>query len=397
MSAAISQETEVNESKVVSSINRFPALDGLRGLAALYVVLHHAYMLFLVPNTFYDRWLGFMKYGGISVSLFIMLSGFCLALPVFGNNGFLRGGARQFLVKRARRILPPYYAALFCSLILNFVTYGAVFAPYSVKDGLKSLVSHVLVIHNILGNWENGFYGDYRINGVLWSIPVECQIYLVFPLLLLLWPRLKAWGTLLFVGVLAIVVQLNVYGTPWNGLNCAYYFLFTAGMAAAWIVQNRPNWSAREIKIIGWTPVAAFLCLCVFLHFAGLKWAHGHFDQFQFLTVLIGFPLLLAVAVVPKWRQPLSHPHLVTLGGFSYSLYLLHMPLLKLLIVDFISLWVHPLGIVGAYTLTLVTAIPVILCISYRFSLIFEQPFVNARHRIGTPSAASSNSVAANT
>ena len=100
-------------------------LDGLRGLAALYVVLHHAWLQ-TWPVTLYQdaapgpaimrftRWLAFGHY---AVTFFITLSGFCLMIPVL-RASHLRGGVRGFALGRIRRILPPYYAALLLSTVI---------------------------------------------------------------------------------------------------------------------------------------------------------------------------------------------------------------------------------------------------------------------------------------
>src|SRR5205085_647811 len=91
-------------------------LDGLRGLAALQVVLGHAAMQVhwgsLAKPRVIQAALGPMTFAREAVALFIVLSGFCLMLPVVRREGVLQGGAWQFFKRRARRILPPYYLAL---------------------------------------------------------------------------------------------------------------------------------------------------------------------------------------------------------------------------------------------------------------------------------------------
>src|SRR2546421_13093474 len=90
-------------------------LNGLRALAALYVVLHHAYLtvwpvlLGKAPTGIDAALVGWLAYGHYSVSVFIVISGFCLMLPVLRNQDVIAGGSITFYRKRARRILPPYY------------------------------------------------------------------------------------------------------------------------------------------------------------------------------------------------------------------------------------------------------------------------------------------------
>src|SRR5215203_1884331 len=94
---------------------RLAFLDGLRGLAASYVVLHHAALLVppsgLTGPATVARFL--LRHGHYAVAVFIVLSGYCLMLPVARDPlGRLPGGTLAFFGRRARRILPPYYAAL---------------------------------------------------------------------------------------------------------------------------------------------------------------------------------------------------------------------------------------------------------------------------------------------
>src|SRR5205807_888516 len=106
-------------------------------------------------------WLfGFDHY---AVTTFIVISGFCLMLPVAIAGGTLKGGAKQFYQRRARRILPPYYAALALSVAI------ALARGVPVTNG--SLISHALLIHDFGASWI------FDINGALWSIAVEWQLY----------------------------------------------------------------------------------------------------------------------------------------------------------------------------------------------------------------------------
>src|SRR4051812_10624228 len=93
---------------------RFDFLDGLRGLAALYVVLHHASQD--VPAPMLRGWAAaarfLLRHGHFAVAVFIVLSGYCLMRPVARDaSRQIRGGTLAYLRRRAWRILPPYYAA----------------------------------------------------------------------------------------------------------------------------------------------------------------------------------------------------------------------------------------------------------------------------------------------
>jgi len=99
------------------SRQRLAGLDGVRGLAALFVVVNHVFLR-AFPGYPVDRapfWAGWFIYGRFAVVVFIVLSGFSLALSP-ARHGWRLDGVSRFALRRARRILPPYWAALVFSL-----------------------------------------------------------------------------------------------------------------------------------------------------------------------------------------------------------------------------------------------------------------------------------------
>ena len=103
-------------------------VDGLRGIAALYVVLGHVYAYTRqwaepeLPEAGHESILKFVDQGHSAVAVFIVISGFCLMMPLSREElGTPSGGTGRFLQRRARRILPPYYAALVLSILLMAV------------------------------------------------------------------------------------------------------------------------------------------------------------------------------------------------------------------------------------------------------------------------------------
>src|SRR6266446_573435 len=103
-------------------------LDGLRAVAALYVLLHHAFLQ-VIPNPVTDanrlpHWFILFAQGNLAVDVFIVLSGFCLMLPVVSLGYEVSGGAVHFFRRRARRILPPYFAAMGLSLLPIWLLIG---------------------------------------------------------------------------------------------------------------------------------------------------------------------------------------------------------------------------------------------------------------------------------
>lgn len=158
-------------------------LDGLRALAAIYVVVFHALLQVNFDqqplNNFARYFLKFFSYGRYPVDLFIVISGFCLMIPIARGDGNLRGGAIHFFKRRAWRILPPYYFAMALSLLLIWLFINQKTGTHwdvSLPVTNKSILTHLILMQDALGDYAT-------INHAFWSISVEWRIYFLFPLL----------------------------------------------------------------------------------------------------------------------------------------------------------------------------------------------------------------------
>ncbi len=157
-------------------------LDGLRGLAALYVVLFHCWLYTFpgYPHSSAPRVLDVLMFGRLAVVFFLVLSGFSLAISP-ARHGWRTGGVGRFLRRRAWRILPPYWAALAMSLAVSLYMVPA--SHHGPPTGSSVLV-YGLVLQDVLF--------APTPNGAFWSIGVEAELYLLFPLILLLQRRFSA-------------------------------------------------------------------------------------------------------------------------------------------------------------------------------------------------------------
>jgi peptidoglycan/LPS O-acetylase OafA/YrhL len=352
----------------------YPFVDGIRGLTAFYVVLNHIWTRFVATAeaSSLPPWFHLLKFGHAAVAIFIVLSGFCLMLPVAQRDGLaLAGGAGGFLQRRARRILPAYYAAMALSLLLG-IAWPVILPPHSRE--WQSLVGHVLLLQNWTPRWS------IAINGPFWSIALEWQIYFIFALLLL--PVRRRWGRLAVVAVAGIVVALPMFlrlgGTsPW------FLLLFVQGMLAAEWIARPPRLSTTALSLIATVLVllsggAEITIWRDSFPWPSLAW-QGH-------VLLISLDLLLGSATVavlllgarggvaaPLFAL-LGHRQLVLLGSFSYSIYLLHDPLLALGLTAAIPLIVA--APMQAFPFVLCTVLPVTLGLCWLFHLAFERPFL---------------------
>lgn len=157
------------------------------------------------------------------VAVFIAISGFCLALPMAKSRRWTLEAGR-FYRRRMRRILPPYFAAIALALLIALVcSHGSYAQDYAGAPLSWSMViSHVLLVQN----WVRP--QSFTLDGPLWSVAVECQIYILFPLLVMLWRRSR-W---LALGLAFMFAHSLLYATRHGG-NANFLFLFAEGMLGA--------------------------------------------------------------------------------------------------------------------------------------------------------------------
>ena len=285
---------------------RYPALDGLRGIAALSVLIsHHTNTTGLLG--------GHLGGGGgkLGVMLFFCISRFLMNL-LYIDKRWNAEAAFEFGRARVARVIPLYLLVVFASFGASLL-YGDATLLYLVTS--ENLVKH-LVFHSGIS--------------VLWTIPVEVQFYLLFPLFWLIFQRLGPLA-LLAVMVFATLTVAHLGYPEWPGVVrvCGFFF---AGMLVAMTASSdkvpRANWA-----FIG---LAAIYALC----FPGVRVALG-FDfsnppegqvgkaLWTMPEYLILMTCFLWACLQSSWAEKLLGSGIMTFyGKISYSLYLLHTPVL---------------------------------------------------------------------
>src|SRR6516164_1324444 len=328
-------------------------LDGVRGLAALFVVLNHIFERAWPgdPADHAPFWAAWMIYGRFAVIMFIALSGFSLGLGP-ARSGWRFKSMATYAHRRAWRILPPYWAALGFSLVMTW--YVLAQPGWPVPNGKSVVVYGLLVQDPFAQGHHGGFWAAGSPNRAFWSIAIEAQLYFLLPLLLLLVRRVSARA---MVGlVAAIVVTIGLLGPrivtagertrsrPWAG-----YALAAAVPAIVLMVVKGPMWSNLNLfwLDLAWAPaVGCFL--------AAIATSRPR-PVVRFLDS----------------RMPRS------LGSCSYSLYLTHMPIVIAVSYGLV------LGRVATGTPTFLVLAAILLPVTVGFARLFaaafELPF--QRHR----------------
>ncbi|KTC39816.1 acyltransferase [Pseudomonas sp. ABAC21] len=288
-------------------------IDGLRAIAVLAVVLFH----FGVPG---------VTGGFVGVDVFFVISGFLITSIIWRERQAGRFSFVEFWARRARRILP----ALFVMIVATLVAGWFLLAPKDYEELGRAAHYQVIFTSNLLFARQHGYFeaaSDIKPLLHTWSLAVEEQFYILFPLLLtLLSSRLKHWRLALF-GVLLVSFGMSVWAVEHEPqkafflLHLRAWELLAGAMLA---VMPAREWRASPalaqcvslaamglilIAVFGFDSHTAFpgaTALLPVLGVVGLIWANG--QQYTWVGRLLSSRLM------------------VGLGLISYSWYLWHWP-----------------------------------------------------------------------
>lgn len=310
----------------------FPALHTLRGLAAFWVLVMHAWALSGSPDL--ELWPGVpvtpvAAVGWLGVHLFYALSGFLLAYGLLSRPAHKRHYP-TFIGRRFLRIFPAYYAQLGVLLLVG----PAIGMERQLTTG--QLLEHLVMYFNLPP--------DYLVplNGVWWTLPVEFSFYLVLPFLV---PLVARTGPLFFwlgcaaveIGYRYLVFSLEPgWPTPKvsNVINQmpGVMTLFGSGVVAAWLAVEHA-WRPRRPRLAGAAALAAWAAWIAVLLSVAYDYWDGHPLLFSWGlgSGLATAALILALHRVEPRSSWLTHPAPVWLGDISYGIYLWHFPVMTAL------------------------------------------------------------------
>jgi peptidoglycan/LPS O-acetylase OafA/YrhL len=350
---------------------RLAGLDGIRGLAALFVVINHVFLRAFpgYPVDHAPFWAGWFIYGRFAVVVFIVLSGFSLALAP-ARHGWRLDAVSRFAKRRAWRILPAYWAALIFSLAVAWLI---VPQPGQGVPGARSLVVNGLLVQNIVGAPSP--------NRAFWSMAVEAQLYILFPLLLLM---VRRWsGVLMLATVMLVVAAVGLVGPHVSHLDTFVIqsppdlaALFALGIVTAGIVGAG---RARRSWPWGWLALAAALPVLATIWWRGSVWT---LDHLYWIDLALGPAIACLLAGLATdgsgpLRRLLETKPIRSLGSCSYSLYLTHAPIV-IIVYDGIVAGRIGQG-VPAFIVSLAIVLPATIAFARIFAAVFETPFRRPR------------------
>jgi len=360
--------------------NHIAFFDGLRGIAVLIVVAFHLRVAGFLPDPFPLLGLRipvpWIFLGGVlGVEIFFFLSGLVLFLPYARHlvEGRPRPGFGHFYLRRSLKIVPSYVVALLAI---------AVIAPQNVPPA-QSLTQHVLLHLFFL----HGLFADSftSIVSTFWSLAIEVEFYVLFPLIGAIWLRNVWLGAGLMIAVSAAyrihMAQSGLAGWFWPSYALPGFLnLFAAGMLSAYLLtlaRNRQWWFTTRPWIAG--GIAALALALFYAMFADLihqpagpgwwVWQNSHRD---------GIAVLLAVAAVTGPFGPrllvgvVANPVTQFLADISYNLYLWHLPLIMLFSATVSARG----GWHGESVAALALLAAICIAVAWFFTFFVERPFL---------------------
>ncbi len=336
-----------------------PEVDGLRAIAVGAVILYHA---------------GFAGFPGgyVGVDIFFVISGYLITSILANDLASGRFSIRKFYERRARRIFPALFFVMACCLPFAW----AWLTPGQLREFFQSVVAVTLFLSNVYFWLKSGYFGQNTETVPLihtWSLAVEEQFYVVFPLLLfVLWklaPRVRSWLICGLAGVsLAACIYFELRDPSFN-----FFFAPTRAwelLAGALVALHRARWLEGRLASTVWREVFGALAIALIGGSIFLYSKDTPFPGRAAVPPVLGTALILAfcspsttLGRVLAWRP------MVAIGLVSYSAYLWHQPLFAF------ARAVAPSHPTPALYAALIALTGVLATLSWRF---VERPFRQA-------------------
>ncbi|WP_414011654.1 acyltransferase family protein [Limnobacter sp.] len=290
-----------------------PDIDGLRALAVTWVVLYHAFP-------------GLLPGGFIGVDVFFVISGFLITGIILREQDAGDFTISHFYSKRVRRIFPALLTVLVFCLAVGWL--ALTFDEY--KQLSKHTGASALFINNFILWRESGYFDNPAETKPLlhmWSLAIEEQFYLFWPILLLVFKRYLRSITTPTVVLIALsfayalwLVQVNPAAAFYSPLS-RFWELLVGGLLAWWVFRHGSVVAKNQsiLSIVGLCLLIAGLVLIDKTRAFPGAWA---------LLPVLGTAALLMTSGSTFNRKVLSNPVMVWIGLISYPLYLWHWPLL---------------------------------------------------------------------
>jgi peptidoglycan/LPS O-acetylase OafA/YrhL len=297
-----------------------PEIDGLRAIAVFTVILYHAEFIFWGHNLF--------KGGFVGVDIFFVISGYLITSIILRELSEGKFSFTRFYERRARRILPALFTVMLVSIPFSYYT----MLPKAVKEYAGSILSALSFVSNIWFWREDSYWATpSTLKPFLhtWSLSVEEQFYVFFPIILLLvYKFAHRYMMAIFIVVFLCSLELSHFGSA-HFPKATFFLLPTrawellAGAILAKLEIEKGRISLRLLEIC--MPTIGLLMICSAIVLFRSEMRHP-----SFVTLLPVLGTMLLIWFCKKGElvsDILASKPFVAVGLISYSLYLWHYPI----------------------------------------------------------------------
>jgi peptidoglycan/LPS O-acetylase OafA/YrhL len=299
------------------SVLYFGNLDVLRFLLSLFVLVYH---LPVISNSLglpsFSK-LPLLNKGFLAVNWFFVLSGFLLSHLAKKEVQAGRFSIRKFIIRRILRIWPVYFIVTFIGIALYYFILPFLHIPF---ENRASLATAVLLSVFFLSNILHALYDPGGILTITWSVSIEEQFYLFFPLAVVAFFRnLRTRVSAVSAAFVLLFVIHTIWPTPAKGLEYfgAYFELFFIGILASELLPYFKGAKARTKK--------ALLVLAVAIFAVSFFTPVFDINDHVITRVLNGSMAALVILILSTSDWNIKFRILTTGGKISYGIYMYHM------------------------------------------------------------------------
>ncbi|HYR05562.1 MAG TPA: acyltransferase family protein, partial [Gallionella sp.] len=289
-------------------------IDGLRAIAVLAVVVFHAFPSLLLG-------------GFAGVDIFFVISGFLISKHIWEELNAGAFSVKTFYARRVRRIFPALSVVLLACLVMGWV----LLTPAEYEQLGKHVVAGAIFVSNLVLWKESGYFdnaADTKPLLHLWSLGIEEQFYIVWPLLLAFFWRYTRHFGWAFLGITGVSLAYSMMIVRHDAVADFYspltrFWELALGAGLAYLVAHKPTISAMSRTLVSWFGLGLVLA-----SFVVIEKNYAFPGAWALLPTLGAACLIYAGESAWPNRQVLSLRLLVWVGLISYPLYLWHWPLL---------------------------------------------------------------------
>ncbi len=312
----------------------FKNLDSIRFIAALLVYLEHgispSYQYLPIKNTFWEKLLNIIRNDAADVSVFFVLSGFLITFLLINEHELNSKIALQnFYIRRALRSWPLYFAVL----LFSFLIYPLIASLMEINiQHASNIFYHLTFLSNfdVLHLFENNLgITNPMPQNITWSISVEEQFYLFWPLIFVFLPK-RFWLSVILISVLGSMVFRIIY---YNDTWILYFHTFAVGLnlaigaLMAYLITKSSRINSFFENCGTYSHLLLFLLLFCFLFWSKTLFAFKYGDAVSTLFISSSIALIIAAQALTKSDSRLNMQHLKFAnkwGKYTYGIYVLH-------------------------------------------------------------------------